>query len=163
MLPLDQLKLGTWFFTCQVVATTSIDDDLDGPSIDADLGMEDMSSLVFFLLMLKSQDLGDNESGARIFVTKDLVIFIFNHLMVHSHISSRASISPSLIESYVPSSLRIMVRLFLHSKDLWPRPPHVKDLKELVLMASSVGVDDEALGLKLLVVGGRLEVVEVFL
>jgi hypothetical protein len=35
---------------------------------------------------------------------------------------------------------------------------------ELVLMVSSVGVvDEEALGLKLLVVGGRLEVVEVFL
>ena len=35
---------------------------------------------------------------------------------------------------------------------------------ELVLMVSSVGVDDdEALGLKLLVVGGRLEVVEVFM
>ena len=57
-----------------------------------------------------------------------------------------------------------MVRLFLHSKDLWPRPPHVKHLMELVLMVSSVGVDDdEAFGLKLLVVGGRLELVEVFL
>ena len=56
------------------------------------------------------------------------------------------------------------MRLFVHSNDLWPRPPHVKHLKELVLMVSSVGVDDdEALGLKLLVVGGRLEVVEVFL
>jgi hypothetical protein len=56
-----------------------------------------------------------------------------------------------------------MVRLLVHSKDLWPRPPHVKHLMELVLMVSSVGVvDDEALGLKLLVVGGRLEVVEVF-
>ena len=57
-----------------------------------------------------------------------------------------------------------MVRLFVHSKDLWPRPPHVKHLMELVLMVSSVGVDDdEAFGLKLLVVGGRLELVEAFL
>ena len=57
-----------------------------------------------------------------------------------------------------------MVHLFVHSKDLWPRPPHVKHLKELVLMVSSVGVDDdEAFGLKLLVVGGRLELVEAFL
>ena len=64
----------------------------------------------------------------------------------------------------MPSSLMIMVRLFVHSKDLWPRPPHVKHLMELVLMVSSVGVDDdEAFGLKLLVVGGRLELVEVFL
>ena len=40
----------------------------------------------------------------------------------------------------------------------------MKHLKELVLMVSSVGVDDdEALGLKLLVVEGQLEVVEVFL
>ena len=53
-----------------------------------------------------------------------------------------------------------MVRLFVHSKDLWPRPPHVKHLMELVLMVSSYGlVDDEALDLKLLEVGGRLEVV----
>ena len=55
----------------------------------------------------------------------------------------------------MPSSLRIMVSLLVHSKDLWPRPPHVKHLKELVFMISLVGVDDdEALGLKLLVVGG---------
>ena len=68
---------------------------------------------------------------------------------------SRASISPSLMESYVPSSLKIMVHLFVHSMDLWPRPPHVKHLKELVLTVSSVGVDDdEAIGLKLPVVGG---------
>ena len=68
------------------------------------------------------------------------------------------------MESYVPSSLKIMVRLLVHSKDLWPRPPHVKHLKELVFMVSSVGVDDdEALGLTLLVVGRRLEVVKVFL
>ena len=77
---------------------------------------------------------------------------------------SSASVSPSLMESYVPSSLRIIVLLLVHSKDLWPRPPHVKHLKELFLMVSSVGVDDdEALGLKLLVVGERLGVVEVFL
>ena len=44
------------------MATPSIDDDLDGPSIDAGLGVEDMASLIF-LLMLKSQDLGDNKSG----------------------------------------------------------------------------------------------------
>ena len=57
-----------------------------------------------------------------------------------------------------------MVRLFVHSKDLWPRPPHVKHLMELVLMVTSSGVvDDESLDLKLLVVGGRLEVLEVFL
>ena len=68
---------------------------------------------------------------------------------------SSASVCPSLMESYVPSSLRIMVRLLVHSKDLWPRPPHVKHLKELVLTVSLVGVvDDEALDLKLLVVGG---------
>ena len=45
------------------MTTTSIDDDLDGPSIDVGLGMKDVSSLVFFLVMLKGQDLGENESG----------------------------------------------------------------------------------------------------
>ena len=56
------------------------------------------------------------------------------------------------------------MRLFVHWKDLWPRPPQVKHLKELVLMVSSVGVDDEARGLNLLVVGGgRLELAKGFL
>jgi hypothetical protein len=68
------------------MTTSSIDDDLHGPSIDAGLGMEDMASLVFSLLMLKCQDLGDNKSGARIFVAKYLIIFIFVHLPVHGHI-----------------------------------------------------------------------------
>ena len=68
------------------MTTPTIDDDLDGPSIDAGLGMKDVASLVFVLLMLKSQDLGDNKSGARIFVTKDLIIFIFVHLPVHGHL-----------------------------------------------------------------------------
>ena len=60
LLRLGQLELGAKFFTCEVMTTPSIDDDLDGPSIDADLGMKDMASLVFFLMMLKSEDLGDN-------------------------------------------------------------------------------------------------------
>ena len=56
------------------------------------------------------------------------------------------------------------MHLFVDSKDFWPGPPHVKHLMELVLMVSSVGVDDEARSLKLLVVGGgRLELDEVFL
>ena len=45
------------------MATPSINDDLDGHSIDAGLGVEDMASLIFVLLMLKSQDLGDNKGG----------------------------------------------------------------------------------------------------
>ena len=68
------------------MATPSIDDDLDGPSIDAGLCVEDMASLVFFLLMLKSQDLGDNKSWARIFITKCLIIFILVHASVHGHL-----------------------------------------------------------------------------
>ena len=68
------------------MATPSIDDDLEGPSIDADLGVEDMASMVFGLLMLKSQDLGDNKSEAQIFVTKDLIIFIVIHLPVQGHL-----------------------------------------------------------------------------
>ena len=68
------------------MATTSIDDDLDGPSIDADLSVEDVASLVFFLLMLKRQYFGDNESGARILITKYLIIFILVHAPVHGHV-----------------------------------------------------------------------------
>ena len=65
------------------MTTPSIDDDLEGPSISAGLGVEDMTSLVFVMLMLKSQDFGDNESGARILITKYLIIFIFVHAPVH--------------------------------------------------------------------------------
>ena len=65
------------------MATTSNDDDLDRPSIDAGVSVEDVASLVFFLLMLKCQDFGDNESGARILITKDLIIFILVHAPVH--------------------------------------------------------------------------------
>ena len=54
--------------------------------MDAGLCAEDVASLVFFLLMLKSQDLGDNKSGARIFITKDLFIFILIHAPVHGHL-----------------------------------------------------------------------------
>ena len=68
------------------MATTSIDDDLDGPSIDAGFCVEDVASLVFFLLMLKSQDLGDNKSGDRVLITKDLIIFILIHSPVHGHL-----------------------------------------------------------------------------
>ena len=38
------------------------------------------------MLMLKSQDFGDNESGARILITKDLIIFIVVHSPVHGHL-----------------------------------------------------------------------------
>ena len=64
------------------MTTTSIDDDLDGPSIDAGLCVEYVASLVFFLVMLESQDFRDNKSGSRIFITKDLFLVIV-HLPVH--------------------------------------------------------------------------------
>ena len=63
VLPLGQLELAAKFFTCEIMTTPSIDDDLDGASIDVGLGVKDMASLVFFLVMLESQDLGDNKSG----------------------------------------------------------------------------------------------------
>ena len=63
MLRLGQLELGAKFFTCEVMTTPSIDDDLDGSSIDAGLGVEYVASLVFFLVMLESQDFGDNKCG----------------------------------------------------------------------------------------------------
>ena len=56
VLRLGQLELGVKFFTCEVMTTSSIDDDLDGSSIDAGLGVEYVASLVFFLVMLESQD-----------------------------------------------------------------------------------------------------------
>ena len=54
--------------------------------MDAGLSVEDVASLVFLLLMLKSQDLGDKESRTCIFITKDLIIFIFVHAPVHGHL-----------------------------------------------------------------------------
>ena len=63
MLRLRQLELGAKFFTCSIMTTSSIDDDLDGSSIDAGLGVEYVASLVVFLVMLESQNLGDNKVG----------------------------------------------------------------------------------------------------
>ena len=63
MLPLDKLKLGAWFFTFQIVATTSVDDDLDGAPIDVVLGVEDVAPFFFVLVVLERQDLGDHERG----------------------------------------------------------------------------------------------------
>ena len=63
MLRLGQLELGAKFFTCEIVTTPSMDDNLDGSSIDAGLCVEYVASLVFVLVMLGSQDLGDNKSG----------------------------------------------------------------------------------------------------
>lgn len=54
MLRLGKLELGAKFFTCEIMTTPSIDDDLDGLSIDAGLGVEYVASLVFFLVMLES-------------------------------------------------------------------------------------------------------------
>ena len=57
------------------MAIPSIDDDLDGSSIDGGLGVEYVASLVFFfLVMLKSQDLGDNENGTLNLHHKRLVL-----------------------------------------------------------------------------------------
>ena len=44
MLHLGQLELGAKFFTCEIMTTSSIDDDLHGSSIDLGLGVEDMAS-----------------------------------------------------------------------------------------------------------------------
>ena len=66
----------------KIMTTPSIDDDLDGLAIDAGLGVEYVASLVFFLVMLESQDFGDNKCGTRIFITKYLFFFIV-HLAVH--------------------------------------------------------------------------------
>ena len=67
------------------MTTSSIDDNLDGASIDAGLGMEDMTTLVVILLVLECQDLGDNEIGTQVIDTKHLMVFIFIHLTMHSY------------------------------------------------------------------------------
>ena len=64
VLRLGQLEHGSKFFTCKVMTTPSINDDLDGSSIDAGLGVEYGASLVFILVMLESQDFGDNKCRA---------------------------------------------------------------------------------------------------
>ena len=68
------------------MATSAVDDDLDGTSLDTRFGMEDVAMLVFILMLLKCQDLGDNKSRARIIVAKHLIIFFFIHLSMHCHV-----------------------------------------------------------------------------
>jgi hypothetical protein len=99
------------------------------------------------LLLLKCQDLGDNKSGAQIIVAKDLCIFILIHSSVHGYVFQgfHFFIAHGVM---VPSSCAIMVRHVGHSNVLWPQPLQVKHWMGLVLVVASViGVDDEALGL----------------
>ena len=153
MLPLDQLKLGASFFTCQVVATTSIDDDLDGSSIDAGLGVEYVASLVFFVVMLESQDFGDNKCGTQVFITKDLFFFIV-HLAVHGYLLkcfhltfTDVVISAIVIEDHGPLVGALLGLVASASAS--------ETLEGTRLDGLIGGVeDDEALGLKLLIVGG---------
>ena len=104
-----------------------------------------------------------NESGARILITKDLIIFILVHTPVLGHLLKGFHLffTHGVIGSIIVEDHGTLVCAFV---GLVASPPQVKHLKELVLTVSSVGVDDEPRSLKLLVVGrGRLEVVEVFL
>ena len=68
------------------MASSAVDDELDKFPLEARFCVEDVATLVLVLLLLKSQNLGNNESGARIVVAKDLRIFIFIHLAVHGHL-----------------------------------------------------------------------------
>ena len=97
VLHLGQLELGAKFFTCEVMTTPSIDDDLDRSSIDVGLGMKDMASLVFFLVMLESQDLETTSAGLESSSQKTCSSSLFTWRCMAT--CSRASISPSLMES----------------------------------------------------------------
>ena len=137
------------------MATTSINDDLDGSSIDAGLGVEDVASSVFFLLMLKSQDLGDNKSGARILITKDLIIFILIHSPVHGHLLKgfHFLVTHGVIGAIVVEDHGALVCAL---EGLVASASACETFDELVFMVSSAGVDDdEAFGLKLLVDRGE--------
>ena len=68
------------------MATPAVDDDHDIFSLDARLGVEDVATLVLVFLLLESQNFGDNKSGARIVVAKDLQIFVFIHLAMYGHL-----------------------------------------------------------------------------
>ena len=63
MLRLGHLELGEKFFTCEIGITPSIDDDLDGSSIDAGLAVEYVASLVFFLVMLEVKTFETTSAG----------------------------------------------------------------------------------------------------
>ena len=97
MLRLGQLDLGAKFFTCEIMTTPSIDDDLDGSSIDAALGVEYVASLVFFLVMLETQDFETTSAGLESSSQKTCSSSSFTCRCMAT--CSMASISPSLIES----------------------------------------------------------------
>ena len=65
-------------------------------SIDARFSVENVATLVIVLSMLKCQELGDNEGGAQIIVTKDLIAFIF----IHFSAWPRAQVLPFLPHSW---------------------------------------------------------------
>src|SRR4051812_38822869 len=75
MLLIDEVNLGAKFFTCQVVATTAINDDFDGAALYTRLGVEDVASLVLIKLLLEGQHLGDHKGGDRVIVTIHMSVF----------------------------------------------------------------------------------------
>jgi hypothetical protein len=72
----DEVELGAKFFTCQVVATTAINDDFDGAALYTRLGVEDVASLVLIKLLLEGQHLGDHKGGTRVIVTIHMSVFV---------------------------------------------------------------------------------------
>ena len=75
MLLFNEVELGAKFFTCQVVATTAINDDFDGAALYTRLGVEDVATLVLIKLLLESQHLGDHKRGTRVIVAIHLFDF----------------------------------------------------------------------------------------
>ena len=49
-----EIQLGAKFFTCQAVATTTINDHFGCSSIGAGLGMEDVTSYIIIILLFKN-------------------------------------------------------------------------------------------------------------
>jgi hypothetical protein len=89
------------------VDTSSTNDDTEGSSVDTDFCLEEVASLLRFVLNLKNQHIiGEYENWAQTNITLDMFLVSFA-----TSISSRI---PLLVDSYFPFVITIM-RLIGHS------------------------------------------------
>src|SRR3954462_9806120 len=119
-----EVEFLTQFRTCEVVATSSIDDNFDGLPIDAGTSLEDVRALVFIFIGLGSQDPCDHKRGlASCSHTRSSWSSSKCCLAMAS--LTLASNSSSLKYSSSPLSWMNKTFLFPHALDLCPLPPHL--------------------------------------
>src|SRR4051812_9900609 len=95
--PLDMVGVSMWvkgevefltqFRACEVVATSSIDDNFDRLPIDAGTSLEDVRALVFIFIGLGSQDPCDHKRWTCVMLTHKKFLVLFQVLPCHGFLN----------------------------------------------------------------------------